>query len=261
MADIEEISNNISELLTNTVNMSSIFYDLFISNVPMDVELKQYNDKNELVTISIPNRAKDMSKAIIGSGTPEEFVPAPMGTLYIDGDSLTVYVKVRNNEEATGWSVIFTQEGAEEYIRSYLRDNNYVTEIDVRGYLINNEYATKNDVKEELSKFKPILSMSPLPSSGEITLTDNEGYYIRPEGNVQIVLPSISDLTKLHSILVQVYISDSFINGNYSFDFGTPIYFDELPPDFSISGSYNLIYEYDFLTNVWVCGHITKGVY
>ena len=56
--DIGVITENITELLQNTVNMTSVFYDVFLNPEPMDVELEQYDNSGQLVKVSVPNRAK-----------------------------------------------------------------------------------------------------------------------------------------------------------------------------------------------------------
>lgn len=57
--DINTVIENLSELLTNSVNLTNKYYDLFINPEPLDVELELYNEENELVTVTVPNRAKD----------------------------------------------------------------------------------------------------------------------------------------------------------------------------------------------------------
>ena len=52
--DLNVISENLTELLQNSINMTSVFYDIFLNPEPMDVELKQYDAEHTLVTISLP---------------------------------------------------------------------------------------------------------------------------------------------------------------------------------------------------------------
>lgn len=57
--DINVVAENLAELLTNSVNMTQVYYDLFFNPEPMDITLYQYDDDNKLVEVVIPNRAKD----------------------------------------------------------------------------------------------------------------------------------------------------------------------------------------------------------
>ena len=43
--DLNVIAENLTELLQNSVNMTSVFYDIFLNPEPMDVELKQFSYK------------------------------------------------------------------------------------------------------------------------------------------------------------------------------------------------------------------------
>ena len=134
------IIENLTELLTNTVNMTSVFYDVFLNPTPMDIELEQYNDENELVTVVFPNRAKDRILTKFGEGSPEGVVVAVMGTMYIDISNSEVYIKVSGNDEY-GWMPISSEENIIPIIRKYLIDNGYVT-VD---YLIEHGYITVYD--------------------------------------------------------------------------------------------------------------------
>ena len=57
--DINVVAENLAELLTNSVNMTQVYYDLFFNPEPMDITLYQYDGDNRLVAVVIPNRAKD----------------------------------------------------------------------------------------------------------------------------------------------------------------------------------------------------------
>ena len=58
--DINTVIQNLNELLTNSVNFTDKFYDIFFNQTPMDVTIDLYNENNELVPVTIPNRAKDI---------------------------------------------------------------------------------------------------------------------------------------------------------------------------------------------------------
>lgn len=134
------ILENLCELLTNTVNMTSKFYDVFLNPTPMDVELEQFNDQNELITVVFPNRAKDRILTKFGEGSPEGVVEAPMGTMYIDTASSEVYIKVSGDDEY-GWIPVSSEESIIPIIRKYLIDNGYVN-VD---YLVEHGYVTIYD--------------------------------------------------------------------------------------------------------------------
>ena len=137
---IDIIIENLCELLSNTLNMTSKFYDIFLNPTPMDVELEQYNEDNELVKVVIPNRAKDRILTKFGEGSPEGVVQAVMGTMYIDTDASEVYIKVSGDDEY-GWIPMSSEENIIPIIRKYLIDNGYVT-VD---YLIEHGYITVYD--------------------------------------------------------------------------------------------------------------------
>lgn len=91
-----------------------------------------------------------------------------------------------------------------------------------------------------------------LSSSGTINLSDNSVNRITPSGTVTFTLPTVSDNTKFHQILIQLIINDT-----YTINLGTTYFFNKAVPDFTETGYYNLIYEHD--GTHWVCGSIVKG--
>jgi len=92
-----------------------------------------------------------------------------------------------------------------------------------------------------------------LSSNGTISLTDNSINKITPTGTITFTLPSISDTTVFHQILIQLTM-----NTVVTIDLGTTYFFNATTPDLSSTGIYNIIYEYD--GSHWVCGAIKKGV-
>ena len=91
-----------------------------------------------------------------------------------------------------------------------------------------------------------------LSSSGTINLSDNSVNRITPSGTVTFSLPTVTDHTKFHQILIQINLNDT-----YTINLGTTYYFNKAVPDFTETGYYNLIYEHDGTR--WVCGSIVKG--
>ena len=98
---------------------------------------------------------------------------------------------------------------------------------------------------------KPI---NTLATSGTVALSDNSINSITPSGAVTFSLPSVTDNTVFHQILVQVNLSTV-----YTLTLGTSYYFNKEAPDMSNTGAYNLIYEYDKANQYWVVGCISKG--
>lgn len=257
MSDIDTsvIIENLTELLQNSVNMTSVFYDIFLNPTPMDVELKQYNSEGELITVTIPNRAKDRQISLEGTGSPEGIVTANPGASYIDSENGTVYFKVSGSGN-TGWQIVLTQQGVDTSIAPYL--SYFITEDSLARYLENSDYVTTTALDNALSAYKPTIPMSTLITSGDITLVDNSGYAITATGNIDFILPYVTDLTILHKIFIQLNMLDV-----YSITLGTDSYFDRLALDFSSAGRYNIMYEYDNTQGTgtvgWVVGAMTKG--
>lgn len=93
-----------------------------------------------------------------------------------------------------------------------------------------------------------------LAGSGSITLTDNSINSITVSGDVTFALPTITDNTVFHEILIQVNMATA-----YNIGLGTTNYFNKTAPDLSSAGTYNLYYEYDKATEQWYCGALNKG--
>ena len=252
--DINVIAENLTELLQNTINMTSVFYDIFINPTPMDVTLTQFNADGELVTISVPNRAKDMQRALTGSGSPDGVIEAAEGTLYIDEQAQAVYIKVLGSD-ANGWKIVLTEEGVYAYVRNYLENSDYLDTFKLAQYLTNNEYTTETRVGEMIADSSKVVYLDNLPSSGTILLEDGKSYKLTATGGVTFVLPSVRDLTKLHTIFIQFKV----IDGENMVLLGTNYFFNKINPDFSIAGMYDIRYEYDNLNGVWVCEVALKG--
>ena len=141
--DIDIVAENLAELLTNTVDMASVFYDIFLNPNPMIVHLKAFDDNNRLIDVEIPNRAMDRITPYTGQGSPEGNVAAPIGSVYVDTMSSTVYYKVSGDEDDPfGWNAVISQSLMETFIRTYLEARGYVTTSSLRTYLLTHEYVT-----------------------------------------------------------------------------------------------------------------------
>lgn len=150
MAKIDVVAENIAELLTNTVDMTSVFYDIFLNPTPMMVKLKAFDENNKLIDVEIPNRAMDRVIPYVGEGTPEGVIEAPIGSTYVDTLTSTVYYKVSG--EATdpfGWNAVPSQNSMEIFISTYLEARGYVTTSSLNTYLNTHEYVKKSDVASD----------------------------------------------------------------------------------------------------------------
>lgn len=117
----------------------------------------------------------------------------------------------------------------------------------------NTQYPSAKCVYDNITTKQDIAQLiNTLSTSGTITLSDNSIYYIAPTGTVTFTLPTVSDNTKFHQILVQINMASAV-----TIDVGTTYFFNKTAPDLSATGLYNLIYEYD--GSNWVVGCVSKG--
>ena len=147
IVNIDTLQENLAELLTNTVEQASVFYDIFLNPEPMDIELKMFDNNNQLISVIIPNRAKDKIVSYMGEGSPEGVVAAPMGSTYIDTLTSTIYYKTSGGAaDSSGWSATISQRSMSAFIANYLLINNYITSAGLNTYLNDNNYVTTSDV-------------------------------------------------------------------------------------------------------------------
>ena len=104
---LEDAVNLLTILFTNLNNQNRAYYDIFLNPEPMDVPLEMYNEKGEVTTVLIPNRAKDNMVASSGNGNPNGRKVAPVGSLYIDSESGSLYYKAQGID-ANGWVLVWT---------------------------------------------------------------------------------------------------------------------------------------------------------
>ena len=112
MADLlvptyEQIATILTKLATNYSNLASTFYNIFYSTTPEDVDIQLYNEAGELVTYTIPNRAKDLQNLLSGETVPEGNVEGSKGTLYQDLTNGDLYIK-ETPDGTEGWNRIST---------------------------------------------------------------------------------------------------------------------------------------------------------
>lgn len=117
-----------------------------------------------------------------------------------------------------------------------------------------------NENVGNIGQINTTLSMpvTTLATSGTIALSDNSINSITPTASVTFTLPTVTDNTKFHQILVQVNLT----NTNYltASNLGASEYFNASAPAFPQTGFYNIYYEFDILSNAWCVGSVIKGV-
>ena len=103
---LEDVVYLLNILFTNLNNLDRVYYDMFINPVPMDIELERYNELGELVTITLPNRAKDKLQTYIGTGDPNGQQAAPEGSMYLNKDNLTLWFKSKGSD-SQNWIMLW----------------------------------------------------------------------------------------------------------------------------------------------------------
>lgn len=96
-----------------------------------------------------------------------------------------------------------------------------------------------------------------LVGSGVRTLTDNSVHTITPTLAVSFTLPTITNTSIFHQMIVQINLTDtSYIDPD---NLGTDYFFNATKPSFDVAGYYDLIYAYDVLKQKWCVGAVFKG--
>lgn len=282
-----EIMLLMSRLETNWTELMNNFYDIFFNPNPMIVTLNLVDNQGNVVPSTIPNRAQDMQYILNGNGSPEGNVVGDLGTLYQDLTNGQVYIK-QTETSKNGWSLIITEAMLEDIIQQGLGSpegilvspkgslyvdksvgNLYIKQsssgstgwqvvggtytFDGDVVLTDGNVDLSDSVKENLlDVYTP--TVSTLESFGTIYLNSFGVYLCEPTGNITFSLPTITDNTKFYQILVEMNFTTL-----YTVNVGTTHYFNENEPEFSANTAYTLIYEYDNLRQVWVCGLLSKS--
>lgn len=106
-------------------------------------------------------------------------------------------------------------------------------------------------VNNTLSVYQDIVTLG---TSGTISLTENTVNKCITSGNVTFTLPSITDATKYYQILIFLHNTS-----NHTVTLGTSYYFGGHAINVSLTGYYDVIYEYDPITGKWYVGAVSKG--
>lgn len=127
--DYKLIERQLAILMTNSVAFASKLYDMFVSSTPMDVEFNVWTAFDEFETITVPNRAKGNIPANFGSGSPEGVVSSSYGTMYIDQDDGSIYIKT-TEDRPNGWLKLVTSNDLSSHNRSKLAHDGVLAKID-----------------------------------------------------------------------------------------------------------------------------------
>lgn len=104
---MQDVINLLMILFTNLNNQNEMYYDMFLNPTPMDIELERYDENGELVTVVLPNRAKERITTYSGEGNPNGSVTASQGALYIDTITYSLYYKGYGTD-SYGWILIYS---------------------------------------------------------------------------------------------------------------------------------------------------------
>ena len=134
---LETVSENLSELLTNSVNMVDKYYEIFFDPEPHYVELEQYNSDGNIFKTLVPNRALDRSVALSGNSDPENLVEGVLGSLYVNTVTRDLYIK-KTESGINGWVNITPQKI--EFFTEQFEVDSATTEV----LLLKQAYAKEN---------------------------------------------------------------------------------------------------------------------
>lgn len=127
--DYKIIERQLAILMTNSVAFASKLYDMFVSSTPMDIEFNVWTAVDEFETITVPNRAKGNIPASYGEGAPEGQVEASYGSIYLDQEDGSVYIKA-TLEGSEGWLKIITDIDLNNHDRSTAAHDGILAKID-----------------------------------------------------------------------------------------------------------------------------------
>lgn len=257
-----EIMVLMSRLETNWSELMNNFYDIFINPTPMYITLNLVDDNGDVQQVSIPNRAQDKEYILNGSGSPEGVVTANTGSIYQDTTNGQIYIK-QTGTGNNGWYTLISKTMLDSIIQqgTGVPEN---TVVATKGTLYSDVLTGTLYIKQSSSGSSgwqalgsgevSLPSVNPLNTIGDITLGGTGIYTCIPTGDINFILPTITDNTKFYQMLIEINFTTL-----YNINVGTTHYFNEIQPEFSANTAYTLIYEYDNIRQVWVCGLLSKG--
>ena len=105
---MEDVVNMLTILFTNLNNQNEMYYNMFLNPTPMDIDLERYDENGELVTVTLPNRAKDRIWVYTGTGNPNGVLAARVGSVYLDTANRIMYFKSAG-EDSSGWIKLWAE--------------------------------------------------------------------------------------------------------------------------------------------------------
>ena len=247
LTNIDTVKDNLTAINTNATNIVDIQNASANAQIAITKASEALQSANNAHSSEVNAGVSEDNAEIWAEGTDEE-VQALGGVHSSKG-----WANVSSQEQIqTDW--LQSDNTQKDYIKNKPTNlSDFADNLGTNPVHTHNQYLTSHqDIsgKEDIAK-----AMNVLATSGTITLTDNSVNSITPTGNVTFILPTITDDTKFHQILVQINMSNI-----YTFDVGTYYFFNQNTPDLSEIGLYNLIFEYDNTNQYWVCGLINKGL-
>ena len=161
------------------------------------------------------------------------------------------------NKKVTGIQSVLQQNAKWGQIEGTLQDQTDLMEALNSKYDASNpdSFVTSQELENALAPYQPTSpDIITLARSGAIELLDNTINAINISDNVQFSLPTITDYSKFHQIMVQVYMASV-----KTISFGTTYYFNGEAPDVSEAGYYTVIYEFDSWKKQWAVGVLKKA--
>ena len=121
MADIEDVRTLedlivvVRRLYFNLNKIDALYYDMFVNPEPMTLTLERYDETGKLVTVSLKNRAAELTNAVTGYGSPEGVVTANTGVLYVDLSSGVLWYKTQDGTNY-GWVATYSNINTPNYL-------------------------------------------------------------------------------------------------------------------------------------------------
>lgn len=104
-----DVMINLSQLLMNVTEITRLYFNMFVNTEPMDLSISQYDSEGSLKTYIVPNRAKDRL-VLMGTENPNGTLASFVGTLYMNTDTRTLYLKTTGASDTNGWKAIIFEE-------------------------------------------------------------------------------------------------------------------------------------------------------
>lgn len=211
-----DIKNN---LWKKTINTGSTWSNIYLNSLGL------FTIANGVVTEIIPNTVA--------------YIPNPEVLMLKDASNIT--------EEG--------KERLKSYVNIDNKANTSLNNLDNSGeaHFSNPDMSNLSTTGKSNTSLWAFNNISIINLSGtSVTLTDNSVHYIEITGSTTFTLPTITDNSKFHQMLVIMSMPTVT-----TLNLGTAVYFNGFAPDLSDAGTYTLIYEYTGAN--WVVGSLYKA--